>query len=378
VKTLHIGDNLDPRIGGVYTTIRSFITAAERLKWQVHCVSLDVAGELRRDFEVESAPKIEGWPGRFWGFANRQALRYAEELAAETDVITVHALYLYHAQWAESMARKYRKPLVVVPHGGLDPYCFTYRKIRKRLWLRAFGRSLFSYATIIYATEGERRKAERAIGKTRSTVISWPVADETLAAAAGIPARRAPARLLFAARLHPMKRVLETIESFAKLNPTNCELVIAGPETAEIQLPHLAAAAGPLWGKTVSYLGELPRQRLYEEMKRCDGLLLFSHRENFGNAVAEAMAFGLPPVISSDVDIHDLVANWGAGRVYPIRAGGDIQDALANVLQTPSAEWEAMSRRSAAAAPKEFSFSEFSARLSTLFHSLREASSRPC
>jgi poly(glycerol-phosphate) alpha-glucosyltransferase len=351
--------------------------AAERLNWEVHCVSLDVPGDLRRDFTVESAPKIHGWPGRFWGFANGQALSRAEELAAETDVITVHALYLYHAQWAESMARKYRKPLIVVPHGGLDPYCFTYRKFRKKFWLRAFGRSLFSYATVIYASEGERKKAERTIGKTRSAVISWPVADETLAAAAGTPARRGPARLLFAARLHPMKRVLETIESFAKLNPANCELVIAGPETPEIKLPQLVAAAGPLWGKTVSYLGELPRQGLYDEMKRCDGLLLFSHRENFGNAVAEAMAFGLPPIISSDVDIHGLVSDWGAGRVFPIRAGGDIQGALANVLETPGAEWEEMSKRSAAAAPKEFSFAEFAAKLSKLFHSVREAG-RPC
>jgi glycosyltransferase involved in cell wall biosynthesis len=370
VKTLHVGDNLDPRIGGVYTTVRAFILAGESLKWDVNCVSLDAKSNMRRDFRVESALKSDGALGRLWGFANAQTLRRAEELAAESDVIVAHALYLYHVRWAGSMARKYRKPLVVAPHGALDPYCFTYRTFRKKLWLSTFGRSLFNYATLIYATECERKKAEAAIGSTRSTVISWPVAEEILANAAGTPPRRAPARLLFAGRLHPMKRVLETIRSFVSLNPRNCELVIAGPETPEIRLPQLVAAAGALWGKGVSYLGELPRQQLHEEMKRCDGFVLFSHRENFGHAVAEAMTFGLPPIISSDVDIHEVVSGRGAGRVFSIKTGRDIQDALADVLATPEGQWKAMSRNAAAAAPLEFGSADFAAKLSILFHSL--------
>jgi poly(glycerol-phosphate) alpha-glucosyltransferase len=291
-------------------------------------------------------------------------------------VIAVHALYLYHAQWAESAARKHRKPLVVVPHGGLDPYCFTYRRFRKRLWLRLFGRSLFRYATVIYASEGERRKAEVAIGKTRSAVISWPVADETLAAAEGTPFRRRPVRLLIAGRLHPMKRVLETITSFAKLKPKNCELVIVGPETAEIRLPQLMTAAGTLWGRGVSYLGELPRQRLQEEMQRCDGLLQFSHRENFGHVVAEAMAFGLPVMISSEVDIHGLVSAYGAGQVYPVKTARHIEGALAEILQMPEEEWFAMSKGAAAAAAQEFGLAAFAAKISQLFHSLVETGAR--
>jgi glycosyltransferase involved in cell wall biosynthesis len=370
VKTLHVGDNLDPRIGGVYTTIRAFILASESLNWEVKCVSLDAQSDMRRDFRVESVPKSNDALGRLWGFAHKEALGRAEELAAQSDVIVAHALYLYHTRWAERMARKYRKPLVVALHGALDPYCFTYRKLRKKIWLSTFGRSLFKYATIIYATEGERRKAEVAIGKTRSTVISWPLGDETLAAAAGTAPRRAPTRLLFAGRLHPMKRVLETISAFVNLNPRNSELVIAGPQTPEIKLPQLMAAAGPLWGKRVSYLGELPRQRLYDEMKRSDGFVLFSHRENFGHAVAEAMTFGLPPIISSDVDIHEVVSGGGAGRVFAIKTERHIQDALAEVLATPEAEWMAMSRNAAAAAPREFGFAAFAENLSTLFHSL--------
>ena len=372
MTVLHIGDNLDPRIGGVYTTVRSFVGAAERLNWQAICLSLDTERELRRDFPVESVPKIRGLAGHIWGFSDKRALLRAEELVSQSDVVVVHSLYLYHTRWADLAARKYRKPLVVVPHGGLDPYCFTYRKVRKRLWLRTFGRLLFRDSTLIYASEGERRKAEVEIGKTRAAVISWPVADDTIAAAEGTPPRRRPARLLIAGRLHPMKRVLETIRSFAKLNPKNCELVIAGPETAEIQLPQLMAAAGPLWGRAVSYLGELPRVRLQEEMKRCDGLLLFSYRENFGNVVAEAMAFGLPAMISRDVDIHGLVSAHGAGKVYAVKTGRQIDDALTEVLQMPEEEWLAMSKAAAAAAAKEFSFANFAAKVSQLFHSLLE------
>jgi glycosyltransferase involved in cell wall biosynthesis len=350
---------MDPKLGGIYTTVRAFVTAGRSMGWNAQVISLDSEDGLRRTFPVESVKKSGGPHGRLWGFANARSLQPAEQLASQCDVIVVHALYKYHATWAAGMARKYKKALVIVPHGGLDPYCFTYRRLRKLIWLQLQGTALFKNSSVIYSTNAEREKAEARVGKTKAAVISWPVPDDLLRLAAGVTHRRKPRRFLFAGRLHPMKRVLETVRAFARLGRKDCQLSIAGPETTEIRACHLAEAAGPLWNDRVRYLGELSKEQLNEQMILSDGLILLSHRENFGNVVAEGLALGLPQIVSSGVDICPLIRKHGAGQVYEIGDERDVHEALNRSVATSDGEWRDMSERAAAMAPEEFSFDAF-------------------
>jgi glycosyltransferase involved in cell wall biosynthesis len=359
MTVLHVAEEIDPKIGGIYTTVGAFVMAGQNMGWNAQVISLDSENGLRRTFPVESARKSGGPYGKLWGFANARSLQPAEQLASQCDVIVIHALYKYHATWAAAMARKYNKALVVVPHGGLDPYCFTYRRLRKLIWLKLQGASLFRNSSIIYSTKAEREKAEGRVGKTEAEVISWPVPDDLLRLAAGVAERRRPRRFLFVGRLHPMKRVLETVRAFARLDRKDCQLSVAGPETSEIRACHLAEAAGKLWNDRVFYLGELSREQLNEQMRLSDGLILLSHRENFGNVVAEGLAFGLPQIVSSGVDIGPLIVKHGAGLVYKIGDEKDVHEALSKAVATSDGEWRDMSERAAAMAPKEFSFDTF-------------------
>jgi glycosyltransferase involved in cell wall biosynthesis len=53
-----------------------------------------------------------------------------------------------------------------------------------------------------------------------------------------------------------------------------------------------------------------------------EALVLPSHQENFGMVVAEALSFGLPVLISTQVNISDVVASYNAGFVEPDTLSG--------------------------------------------------------
>jgi glycosyltransferase involved in cell wall biosynthesis len=65
-----------------------------------------------------------------------------------------------------------------------------------------------------------------------------------------------------------------------------------------------------------------------------DVFVLPSRSENFGLAVAEAMAAGLPVIVSDRVGIHDEIAAASAGLVVRCDAG-DLARAMARLLTDP-------------------------------------------
>lgn len=136
--------------------------------------------------------------------------------------------------------------------------------------------------------------------------------------------------VVFAAKLIRRKRASDLIHAFARVCDRfpSAHVVIVGSGEAEASLKRQASEIGK--GR-VHFLGFQNQSQLPQIFAASDVFVLPSQDEPWGLVVNEAMASGLPVIVSDEVGAApDLVATTGAGMVYPC---GDI-DALARCLDT--------------------------------------------
>lgn len=124
-------------------------------------------------------------------------------------------------------------------------------------------------------------------------------------------------RFLFAGRVSYLKGSDLLLQAFAKLRSSmpEVELVIAGT----IEEPALAAQIAATPG--VIHLGALPQRELFQVFADADCFVLPSRFDSFGMVVAEALACGVPVVLSDRVGAKEILNEFpAAGWIIPLSA----------------------------------------------------------
>jgi len=266
-----------------------------------------------------------GWLARDCRVMSAATARQADAAVADADLLVVHSLFRGHATWARAWAKQDGRRYWAVPHGCLDPWGLSQRGLFKRLWLETWGRSFLADADRIIVSS--QRSLEKSLawipdGRSadRTVVVHWPVdlprLDGQVAARAafrqqhGIP--EAARLLLFVGRLHAVKRPVETIRAFCEATAAaaleHCHLAIVGMD-GDLTQADIHAAIPPACRNRVHVIGPLAGDGVAESLHASDGFISLSFQENFGYAAAEAVAYGLPVILSTGHDLaHEMPA----------------------------------------------------------------------
>jgi glycosyltransferase involved in cell wall biosynthesis len=147
-----------------------------------------------------------------------------------------------------------------------------------------------------------------------------------------------PPYVLALSRIHPKKGFELLIESFAILKKqerfNDWRLVFAGDGDAEYvnQLKDLARQRG--LNGAAQFIGWLDGDRKYAALKGASLLAMPSYQENFGISLIEAMAYGVPVLVSPHVnlapDIEETCAGWIA-ELSQEKLAGTLAEALGGV-----------------------------------------------
>ena len=100
----------------------------------------------------------------------------------------------------------------------------------------------------------------------------------------------------------------------------------------------------PLLAGRVHLLGRVPHASIRVLMSAADFLVQGSHREGSGYAVIEALACGLPPIVTDIPSFRTLTAQGTAGRLWPRGDARALGDALVQMAARPRAELRAAAR----------------------------------
>jgi glycosyltransferase involved in cell wall biosynthesis len=351
MKILHVIANLAPRYGGPSKACKEMARAVAQLGHEVsiYTTNQDGPGELevplgqpvwQEGVEIRYFP-IQ--PPRFWGASLPLALALRRQIPA-FDLVHIHSLYLFHDLVTGHYCRRYGIPYLMRPHGTLDPFLHRRHRGRKRLMEKWFeNRNIRGAAALHFTTYREAELAAPYTFGTPGLVVPLGVGNDEFATLPepGSFRRRHPEIgdrriILFFGRINFKKGLDLLARAFGAVarRRQDVHLVIAGPDNEG-------------WGGRVrtwleaegaeartTFTGMLLGPERLAVLRDATLFALPSYSENFGLAVVEAMAAGLPVIISDQVNIWQEVKAGGAGRVVPCDAAA-LADQILDLLDRP-------------------------------------------
>jgi glycosyltransferase involved in cell wall biosynthesis len=136
-------------------------------------------------------------------------------------------------------------------------------------------------------------------------------------------------RVIYVGQITFRKGIQYLLEAFAKLNLPGAELLLVGGVDPRFR-PILARYAG-----SFVHVPPLALVDLIGQYGRSSIFAMPSLADSFGLVVLEAMACGLPALISQNTGAADLVSQGKHGFIVPIRDVRAIQDAILTVYESP-------------------------------------------
>jgi glycosyltransferase involved in cell wall biosynthesis len=130
-------------------------------------------------------------------------------------------------------------------------------------------------------------------------------------------------------------------------------------------------ASDPLLCERVHLLGRVPHARVEELMRAADVFVLGSHHEGSGFSLIEALACGLPPVVTDIPSFRSLTAAGTIGMLWPCDDARAMGTALQSVVSRSGAQMRAAVR---AHFDRELSFDALGLHLAQMYQDLLERS----
>jgi glycosyltransferase involved in cell wall biosynthesis len=243
------------------------------------------------------------------------------------DIVQGHGLWCGTSLTAAAMARRLDRPLVVSPHGMLEPWARRHHRQRKQLAWAMAERAALSRADLLQAMSEREVDSLRAAGLFQPVVVhpvgieipaQLPACDEEGAQHAGGSGNEEPIprTCLFLSRLHPIKGLAMLLEAWAQLRPAGWRLVVAGPDHHghAAAMERMARRMGV--AERVAFVAPAYGSAKWRLLADADLFVLPSHSENFGVVIAEALAMGTP-VITTTGTPWSMLRDHGAGWWVP-------------------------------------------------------------
>jgi glycosyltransferase involved in cell wall biosynthesis len=342
MRILHVTPYFVPALsfGGVVSAVAGLAAEQVRRGHRVTVLTTDALDRSTRipsrretldGIEVIRCRNVFPWLRRVLNLSSPPGIWQASR-ALPADVVHLHEL-----RTVEALLLDRARPLVLSPHGTL-PYA-TGRGDIKRLWDQVVGRTVMSRVTAIAAlTAAEADEARHlwqhmGVALPPVTIIPNGVSLDT-AHIGHLRQRRRDDHLtvLFLGRLQERKGVQLLLPAFAEVARylPQARLVVAGPDEGMRDML-LALSRTLAVNDRVTFAGMVTAAERDALLARADVFVLPAVGEGLSMAALEAMAAGLPLLLTPGCNLPDVEAR-GAGLLVE-RSINALADGLRLMLQ---------------------------------------------
>ena len=272
---------------------------------------------------------------------------------ADPDVLYLNSFFspefTLRPLWLRRRGRLGRRRVVLAPRGEFSAGALRIKSRKKRIFLRA-ARAARLYEGVVWQASTAREAEEmRAWVGHSATIVVAPNVPSAVAGPEPIPRDKRPGelRLAFVSRVSRKKNLDGAIRA---LRAVRGRVVydVYGPLEDPAYWEECLREAGTLpEGVEVRHRGSLPHEQVFGALQAYDPFFMPTHGENFGHAIWEALAAGLPVVISDTTAWRGLL-ELGVGWDIPVADEAGFAAVLQDLVDMGPEEHAALSARARA------------------------------
>ena len=240
------------------------------------------------------------------------------EALKQFELVHIHGIWSWKLHRVAVMCRKAGVPYVLAPRGTLAPWALKYKWLKKKIARIVYQDKDLRLAAALHATAESEAVQFRALGFKNPIIVSpngvnVPEGEVERKGGGG------QQRVLFMSRMHPVKGVLELVESWARLKQSNkpnnrtveqwsCELVYTMNSDEERAYEQKVKQRVHELGLDDQFVftGPLDDDAKWFAYARADLFVLPTYSENFGIVVAEALWAGVPVITTKGTPWAEL------------------------------------------------------------------------
>jgi glycosyltransferase involved in cell wall biosynthesis len=387
MKVLRVIPTLDPETGGPPTTIVHAAIAERQASFEPTIVftgdersvtstaparaRLDDAGVRTLMF-----PRVQWLPPSIvsrWGIS-RQMSAWLLRNARHYDVIHIDYVWAWSTLIAAIAGSRAGRPVVMTAHESLTSFGVKTRSgsdshnmarvwMQAKLWMRRF---LMRYIDLVVMTS-DMEHADSMRPNERAVVIPHAVVAEAPKGPVTDPPFP-PLVVGYIGRLHPKKNIEVLLRSVAALETSTNVIVCGdGDQGYRAQLHRLADDLSLT--PQVEWRGHVDAAGRANLFAQSHVVAMPSTYECFGMAAAEAMAAGVPVIVSKTTGVAPIVDEYDCGKLVEAGDVDSLRDALADIASDVG--WRHQARiNSLRAASANYSYDSYAERIGAVYAEL--------
>jgi glycosyltransferase involved in cell wall biosynthesis len=378
MKVLHLGLDLVPSSGGTTRAVSDYSLAFANSEVVSFSNSKSYLDYVRSTGTTYLKPSSFPLLSAFFvpSISSFRVLLYK---LISADALFIHSLFAFHTVIGLLWSLSTTKKIFLVPHGCLDPFVFRKCTILKYAWLYIIGHPLLRRtSSVLFASDNEALNAKKLTPFPFSyLVVGLPAplispANFTTCQVArrrqslGLPVE---ARILVTyGRLHSIKRILDIVSVFSRVDFKNAHLLIFGPD-GDLTQVNLSKYIVDHGAKNITLRGPVNRDDIFSLLSICDGYISWSARENFNYALVESMALGLPVILSAGNSLNSIVSNSKCGWTSTLDSDDELSRLIKEFYMAPASLLHTFSYNCVNLVKTRFSPAQFSRQLNLLLSS---------
>lgn len=336
IRVLHVIPYFSPMYGGPFVVLNQMVDALVS-----HGITVDVAtttanGKFELIEAVGKPVEISGarffyfprhflkswmfsWSLRQWLYSN----------VRNYDVVHIHNIFAYPSLPACSAARFFKKPYIITPHGMLGAWCLRQKSWKKIPYYHILEKTNLCEASAIHVTSSFEERAVHALGFSEKTFVI-PLSVPSFYSDSISRQSNKNLSLLFMSRIDPVKGLPVLLHALSILICRGFNILLtvagAGPLNYLSEIRSIVSKLGIV--EYVKFVGFVSDQDKSSIFAASDLFVLPSYHENFSIATAEAMAAGLPVIVSDQVGLASDIQKANAGLIVPVDSPVQLSEAI--------------------------------------------------